>query len=95
MDQRDRQSLDRSSGRIQPADRTLALSAVALFLAGMTLGGFLVANKNRFSQLDDVVPGTASPDMTLPIVDSRSSIPMARRYHLTRQFGHAPERTPQ
>ena len=37
MDQRDREPLDRSSGRIQPtphSDGTLALSAIALFLAG-------------------------------------------------------------
>jgi hypothetical protein len=68
-DQRDRKPLDRSSGRFRPTphnDGTLALSAIALFLAGMTLGGFLVANKSELSQLDEVL-GISTPDVALPI----------------------------
>jgi hypothetical protein len=70
MDQRDLRLSDGSSGRFQPTphnDGTLALSAVALFLAGMTFGGFLVANKNELTQLDEAVLGFSMPDLALPI----------------------------
>ena len=70
MNQRDQEVFDRSSGRYLLTlhnDGTLSLWAFALFLAGMTLGGFLVANKSALAQLDEAVVGIPTQDMALPI----------------------------
>jgi hypothetical protein len=50
MDRHDRELLDKQLRRLQPAlrnDGAMALMGVALFLAGVTLGGFLFAYKNQ------------------------------------------------
>jgi hypothetical protein len=50
MDRHDRALLDKQLRRLQPPrrnDGAMALMGVALFLAGVTLGGFLFAYKSQ------------------------------------------------
>ncbi len=50
MDQHDRELLDKQLGRIVPAPRNdgvLMLTITAIFIAGVTLGGALVANEGE------------------------------------------------
>jgi hypothetical protein len=63
MDQCDHKSLESSF------DSIMVLSAVALFLAGMTLSGFLVANKSEPVGLGD----TVTTSTALPIANADNS----------------------
>jgi hypothetical protein len=75
MDQRDQDLLDRQMGRMTPpprADNTLVLAATALFLAGMTLGGYLTAYTNG------PPIQTASNESLAPLTQPTHAIPIAR-----------------
>jgi hypothetical protein len=62
MDRRDQELLDKQLRRVTPAPRndgTMILAIVAVFVAGMTLGGYLAANHSAPMQVaaDDTAAG--------------------------------------
>lgn len=67
MDQRDQELLDKQLRGINPSPRNdgvLILAIVAVFLAGIILGGFLSAYKSEPMQIasNDATPGILLPN---------------------------------
>jgi hypothetical protein len=53
MDQRDQELLDKQMRRLTPPPRsegTIVLAIMAVFIAGMTLGGYLVADREDITR---------------------------------------------
>jgi hypothetical protein len=72
MDQGDQELLEKQPRRVAPAPRkdgTMILALVAVFLAGMTLGSFMFANKAELTRItsSDAAAATAQPSSALPI----------------------------
>jgi hypothetical protein len=72
MDQRDQELLEKQPRPVASAPRndgTMILAIVAVFLAGMTLGSFMFANKAELTRItsSDAVTATAQPSSALPI----------------------------
>ena len=66
MDQRDQELLDRQVRRLAPSSRNdgaILLAVLAVFLAGMTLGGFLVDKSESPMQ---VAANDTAPALSLP-----------------------------
>jgi hypothetical protein len=71
MDQRDQELLDRQVRRLAPSshnDGAILLAVLAVFLAGMTLGGFLV-DKTESVQVaaNDTAPALSLPHGASPM----------------------------
>jgi hypothetical protein len=72
MDRRDRELLDKQLRRFDPTPRspgTMILALVAVFLAGVTLGGFMFAYKAEPTRIasNAVTSTTLAPASALPI----------------------------
>jgi hypothetical protein len=75
VDQRDQDLLHKQMGHIAPpprADGTLILVATALFLAGMTLGGYLTA------YTEEPPTQLASNDVLAPLTQPAHVAPISR-----------------
>ena len=75
MDRKDRDLLNKQMRRLNPPPAsgtgTAILAVVAVFLAGMTLGGYMVAQKSE-------QPKTASNDLLAAMAQPRPALPIAR-----------------
>ena len=72
MNGRDRDLLDKQMRRVSPAPRNdgvWLLAMTSVFLAGMTLGAFMVAPKSEPQRLaaDDSIAALAVPSSALPM----------------------------
>jgi hypothetical protein len=64
MDQRDRELLDKQLRRLNPPPQNngvMALAVLAVFFAGMALGGFVSAHKSEPMQIasNDAIPASS------------------------------------
>jgi hypothetical protein len=72
MDQRDQELLDKQLRRLNPSPRNdgvIVLAILAVFFAGITLGGFLSAYKSEPMQIasNDATPAISIPNVPPPI----------------------------
>ena len=76
MDRHDRELLNRQMRHLNPPpsnNGTAVLSVVAAFLAGVTLGGYMVAHRSELPQTS----ATDATDLTTAMTQPSPALPMA------------------